>query len=107
MRSLHGSQRTLPSVFFSSRQAEGAHVHVQSIWCSADILFLGSGAALSESRTPAGYGRLLYNATHVHGLRTEPQLEANGKSMFWPRAKMLGGCMCSAIHELFCELTML
>ncbi|KJA26413.1 GMC oxidoreductase [Hypholoma sublateritium FD-334 SS-4] len=52
----------------------------------------GSGAALSESRTPAGYGRLLYNATHVHGLRTEPQLEANGKSMFWPRAKMLGGC---------------
>lgn len=81
----------------SSKRAEGAHVRRQSVWHNADIIFFESGAALVESRTPAGYGRLLYNTKHVHGLRTEPQVEANGKAMFWPRAKMLGGCTCSRI----------
>ncbi|KDR78849.1 hypothetical protein GALMADRAFT_244475 [Galerina marginata CBS 339.88] len=52
----------------------------------------GSGTALSDSSTPAGFGRLLFNPTHVHGLRTEPQIAAGGKLNFWPRAKMLGGC---------------
>uniref|UniRef100_A0A8H8CLS0 pyranose dehydrogenase (acceptor) n=1 Tax=Psilocybe cubensis TaxID=181762 RepID=A0A8H8CLS0_PSICU len=52
----------------------------------------GSGKALSDSSTPAGFGRLLYNAKHVHQLRTESQVAAGGKVNFWPRAKMLGGC---------------
>ncbi|KAF8150808.1 hypothetical protein B0H34DRAFT_665568 [Crassisporium funariophilum] len=52
----------------------------------------GSGAALRDSSTPAGFGRLLFNKKHVHGLRTEPQTAAGGKVNFWPRAKMLGGC---------------
>ncbi|KAF9048624.1 hypothetical protein BJ165DRAFT_1461196 [Panaeolus papilionaceus] len=52
----------------------------------------GSGTALPASVTPAGFGRLLYDSKHVHGLRTEPQVAAGGKQNFWPRAKMLGGC---------------
>ncbi|EDR08397.1 uncharacterized protein LACBIDRAFT_296999 [Laccaria bicolor S238N-H82] len=51
----------------------------------------GSGRALSDSRTPIGYGGLFFTK-HVYPFRTEPQAAANGKEKFWPRAKMLGGC---------------
>lgn len=51
----------------------------------------GSGTALVESRTPSMFGRL-FITEHVHKLRTEPQVFARGKTNFWPRAKMLGGC---------------
>ncbi|KAH6909177.1 choline dehydrogenase [Coprinopsis sp. MPI-PUGE-AT-0042] len=50
-----------------------------------------SGKSLRESVAPAGYGGLFWGK-HVHQLRTEPQLAAGGKTNFWPRAKMLGGC---------------
>ncbi|KAF8969203.1 hypothetical protein BDZ97DRAFT_1796561 [Flammula alnicola] len=56
-----------------------------------DVIIIGG--ALRFSRTPAGFGRLLFNPKHVHGLRTEPQAAASDKQNFWPRAKMLGGCM--------------
>ncbi|KAK7032253.1 hypothetical protein VNI00_013211 [Paramarasmius palmivorus] len=51
----------------------------------------GSGQALSLSRTPAGFGRLLFSK-HAFPLYTEPQAHAAGKKKFWPRAKLLGGC---------------
>ncbi|XP_006459081.1 hypothetical protein AGABI2DRAFT_183868 [Agaricus bisporus var. bisporus H97] len=51
----------------------------------------GSGTALVQSRTPSMYGRL-FHTKHVYGFRTEPQVFARGKTSFWPRAKMLGGC---------------
>ncbi|KAG6896317.1 hypothetical protein C0992_009108 [Termitomyces sp. T32_za158] len=62
---------------------------------SIDVLLLEagqSGTALIQSRTPALFSRL-YNTKHVLPFRTQPQLHANGRTQFWPRAaKLLGGC---------------
>ncbi|KAF5391701.1 hypothetical protein D9757_002551 [Collybiopsis confluens] len=51
----------------------------------------GSGRALALSRTPSAYGGL-FMSNHCFPLYSEPQVFANGKKKFWPRAKMLGGC---------------
>ncbi|KAE9402882.1 alcohol oxidase [Gymnopus androsaceus JB14] len=40
---------------------------------------------------PSGYGRL-FLSNHCFPFYSEPQVFANGKTKFWPRAKMLGGC---------------
>ncbi|KAG5646982.1 hypothetical protein DXG03_001705 [Asterophora parasitica] len=50
-----------------------------------------SGIALPYSRTPALFGKL-YSTRHVLNLSTEPQAHAKGRTHFWPRAKLLGGC---------------
>ncbi|GLB40329.1 putative GMC oxidoreductase [Lyophyllum shimeji] len=50
-----------------------------------------SGTALAFSRTPVLYGKLL-PTRHVLQLRTQPQPYAKGRTKFWPRAKLLGGC---------------
>jgi len=55
------------------------------------LISLYSGTSLPESVVPAGFGKLL-RGKHVHQLETEPQKAARGQKMFWPRAKMLGGC---------------
>ncbi|ESK94011.1 putative gmc oxidoreductase [Moniliophthora roreri MCA 2997] len=81
-------------------------------WDEFDVIVIGGGtfgcalaARLSEnpcccwkpeealplSRMPSGFGRL-FRSNHVFPLYTEPQVFANGKKNFWPRAKMLGGC---------------
>jgi choline dehydrogenase len=61
-------------------------VHCLFISSSTPILISQpSGTALSDSSTPAGFSRLLWNPIHVHGLRTEPQTAAGGRSHFWPR----------------------
>ncbi|RDB26168.1 L-sorbose 1-dehydrogenase [Hypsizygus marmoreus] len=54
-----------------------------------------SGTALTFSRTPSLFARL-FPTKHVLQLRSEPQAAAKGRTQFWPRAKMLGGC--SAIN---------
>ncbi|KAK1231639.1 hypothetical protein PQX77_005237 [Marasmius sp. AFHP31] len=51
----------------------------------------GSGKALPLTRMPSGFGRLFWT-NHVFPLYTAPQTFANGQKIFWPRAKMLGGC---------------
>ncbi|KAG7089330.1 hypothetical protein E1B28_011026 [Marasmius oreades] len=51
----------------------------------------GSGRALPFSRMPAGSGRL-FRSNHVFPLYTVPQVFAKDKKIFWPRAKLLGGC---------------
>ncbi|KAF8071847.1 hypothetical protein FPV67DRAFT_1411773 [Lyophyllum atratum] len=50
-----------------------------------------SGTALAFSRIPVLYGKL-FPTKHVLQLRTEPQKHAKGRTQFWPRAKLLGGC---------------
>ncbi|KAF9260087.1 alcohol oxidase [Marasmius fiardii PR-910] len=51
----------------------------------------GSGRALPSSRMPAGSGQL-FRSNHVFQLYTVPQVFAKNQKVFWPRAKMLGGC---------------
>lgn len=49
------------------------------------------------SRIPAAFARLFKSAAD-HDIRTTPQTGAGGRSMQWPRGKMLGGC--SAINAM-------
>jgi choline dehydrogenase len=49
------------------------------------------------SRIPAGFARLFKTAAD-HDIRTTLQTNAGGRSMQWPRGKMLGGC--SAINAM-------
>lgn len=51
----------------------------------------GSGVNLPFTRIPAAYSRL-FHTKHDYGLHTVPQSEAGGRSRYWPRGKMLGGC---------------
>ena len=44
-----------------------------------------SGRALSESRIPCGYFKLLSKREYVLPFYTEPQTSANSKAKFWPR----------------------
>ncbi|KAG5635723.1 hypothetical protein H0H81_010301 [Sphagnurus paluster] len=50
-----------------------------------------SGTALAFSRAPSMFAKL-FPTKHVLQIRSQPQLYANGRTQFWPRAKMLGGC---------------
>ncbi|KAJ8693074.1 hypothetical protein PTI98_010323 [Pleurotus ostreatus] len=52
----------------------------------------GSGKALIFTRIPSAFGRLFHNKNYDYDIRTEPQVHAQGKTKYWPRARMLGGC---------------
>ncbi|KIJ27378.1 GMC oxidoreductase [Sphaerobolus stellatus SS14] len=51
----------------------------------------GSGVEQIFSRIPAAFGRFM-KSKHDFQLWTTPQTYAKGKSKFWPRPKLLGGC---------------
>ncbi|KIK66582.1 hypothetical protein GYMLUDRAFT_157308 [Collybiopsis luxurians FD-317 M1] len=51
----------------------------------------GSGYHLF-TRIPGAYSRLWYDAKRVFQFYTEPDDRTKGRRLFWPRAKMLGGC---------------
>jgi choline dehydrogenase len=40
---------------------------------------------------PAGYARLLVSGRYDWGLSTEPEPELHGRSIRWPRGRVLGG----------------
>ncbi|KAI5983393.1 hypothetical protein EDD15DRAFT_2488767 [Pisolithus albus] len=50
-----------------------------------------SGKALVESRTPSAFQRLA-RTTHDYNLSTFPQPHAGNQKVYWPRARLLGGC---------------
>ncbi|KAI6108023.1 hypothetical protein F5141DRAFT_1215776 [Pisolithus sp. B1] len=50
-----------------------------------------SGKALVESRIPSAYKHLV-RATHDYKLSTLPQPHAGNQKIYWPRARLLGGC---------------
>ncbi|KAI6025913.1 hypothetical protein F5J12DRAFT_811242 [Pisolithus orientalis] len=50
-----------------------------------------SGKALVESRIPSAYKRLV-RTIHDYKLSTVPQLHAANRRVYWPRARLLGGC---------------
>ena len=43
---------------------------------------------------PAGYFQLMNTGQLDWGYHTAPQKNMNNREMFWPRAKVLGGCSC-------------
>ena len=43
---------------------------------------------------PAGYFQLMKTGQIDWGYHTEPQEHLAGRRLFWPRAKVLGGCSC-------------
>lgn len=43
---------------------------------------------------PAGYFQLMRTGQVDWGYHTAPQKNLNNREMFWPRAKVLGGCSC-------------
>ena len=43
---------------------------------------------------PAGYFQLMKTGRIDWGYHTAPQKNLNNRTMFWPRAKVLGGCSC-------------
>ncbi|PLL13663.1 choline dehydrogenase [Tabrizicola sp. TH137] len=45
-------------------------------------------------RMPAGHFQLMKTGQIDWGYHTEPQQHLNGRRLFWPRAKVLGGCSC-------------
>ncbi|KAF8556234.1 alcohol oxidase [Imleria badia] len=51
-----------------------------------------SGRTLFESRAPAGFAEL-FRGPHDYSFYTVPQQHAANKKKFWPRARLLGGCM--------------
>lgn len=58
--------------------------------CTVLLLEAGSGRWRPESRVPALYSRLFRTAADW-AYRTEPQPELNGRRLYWPRGRMLGG----------------
>jgi choline dehydrogenase len=40
---------------------------------------------------PIGYGKTMFNQTLNWGYKTEPEQGVNGRSIYWPRGKTLGG----------------
>ncbi|KAI6116992.1 hypothetical protein EDD16DRAFT_1893426 [Pisolithus croceorrhizus] len=50
-----------------------------------------SGKALVESRIPSAYKGLI-RTTHDYKLSTLPQPHAGNQKIYWPRARLLGGC---------------
>ncbi len=45
-------------------------------------------------RMPAGYFQLMKTGQMDWGYHTAPQKHLNDRRMFWPRAKVMGGCSC-------------
>ncbi|KAI8868880.1 alcohol oxidase [Ramicandelaber brevisporus] len=44
------------------------------------------------SAMPLGFVKMMRDPTRSWQFYTEPEREMNGRAMFWPRGKMLGGC---------------
>lgn len=57
------------------------------------VLLLEAGSADSSPwvRLPLGYGKLISSARHTWQFATEPDDGLNGRSIFWPRGRLLGG----------------
>ena len=49
-------------------------------------------------KVPLGYGSLFYDQKFNWKYETEPEAELNGRRMYWPRGKVLGGS--SAINAM-------
>lgn len=45
-------------------------------------------------RMPAGYFQLMKTGKIDWGYHSVPQKHLNNRTMFWPRAKVMGGCSC-------------
>ncbi|KAG6331198.1 hypothetical protein ID866_7893 [Astraeus odoratus] len=69
----------------ASRLSENPNVRVLVIEAGA------SGKELSGSRIPAAYKNLV-GTTHDYRLYTVPQPHVENKQIYWPRARLLGGC---------------
>lgn len=54
------------------------------------------------SRIPASFGKLFLDDKVDWGYWTEPHESVNGRSLRWPRGRMLGGC--SAINGASCNI---
>lgn len=50
-----------------------------------------SGVNIPDARIPCAYSRF-WLGEHEWGMYTEPQAHAGGRRVYWPRAKLLGGC---------------
>ncbi len=67
---------------------------------SVRVLLLEAGPADRDFwiHLPIGYYRTIYNPKVSWGFKTEPDPGVNGRSIPWPRGKVLGGC--SSINGL-------
>ncbi len=61
------------------------------------LLEAGGGVRRPETVVPALYSRL-FRTSADWAYRTEPQQGLNGRRLFWPRGRMLGGC--SAMNDM-------
>ncbi|WP_299479977.1 GMC family oxidoreductase N-terminal domain-containing protein [uncultured Roseibium sp.] len=57
------------------------------------VLLLEAGSADTSPwvRLPLGYGKLISSARHTWQFTTEPDDGLNGRSILWPRGRLLGG----------------
>ena len=55
------------------------------------VLLLEAGGPDSDMNIPIGVGRILTDPRFIWNFNTEPELELNGQTIYWPRGKVLGG----------------
>ena len=67
---------------------------------SVKVLLLEAGPSDGslKIKVPLGYGSLFYDRKFNWKYETEPEAELNGRRMYWPRGKVLGGS--SAINAM-------
>ena len=67
---------------------------------SIKVLLLEAGPSDGslKIKVPLGYGSLFYDQKFNWKYETEPEAELNGRKMYWPRGKVLGGS--SAINAM-------
>lgn len=67
---------------------------------SVKVLLLEAGPSDGslKIKVPLGYGSLFYDQKFNWKYETEPEAELNGRRMYWPRGKVLGGS--SAINAM-------
>ena len=67
---------------------------------SVKVLLLEAGPSDGslKIKVPLGYGSLFYDQKFNWKYETEPEAELNGRKMYWPRGKVLGGS--SAINAM-------
>ena len=67
---------------------------------SVKVLLLEAGPSDGslKIKVPLGYGTLFYDQKFNWKYETEPEAELNGRRMYWPRGKVLGGS--SAINAM-------
>ena len=60
---------------------------------SVQVLLLEAGPPADSlwMRMPAGMGRLFMNSTYNWGFMTEPEPRLDGREIYWPQGKTLGG----------------